>query len=183
MKTPNRRRIEFSKPFPNFERLEPRCLMAGLPSLIDLRLGAPSSAPKEFCNVNGTTFFVANNGTSGAELWKSDGTIAGTVLVKDIRTGSASSVSRYLTNVNGTLFFSATNGTNGYELWTSNGTTTGTVMVKDIQSGSLGSVPKWLTNVRGAVGEIPSAAGGDSDCCGAGSVVFIQKFMPFYVWC
>ena len=43
--------------------------------------------------------------TNGYELWKSDGTAAGTVLVKDIYAGSRSAVSPYLTNVNGTLFF------------------------------------------------------------------------------
>jgi ELWxxDGT repeat protein len=34
---------------------------------------------------------TATDGVSGTELWKSDGTAAGTVLVKDIRAGSAAS--------------------------------------------------------------------------------------------
>ena len=38
-------------------------------------------------NVNGTLFFAATTRRNGYELWKSDGTAAGTVLVKDIWPG------------------------------------------------------------------------------------------------
>jgi ELWxxDGT repeat protein len=38
----------------------------------------------ELTGVNGTLFFKGDNGTGGVELWKSDGTTAGTLLVKDI---------------------------------------------------------------------------------------------------
>jgi ELWxxDGT repeat protein len=68
-------------------------------------------------NVNGTLFFAANDGTTGLELWKSNGTAAGTVLVKNIRPGSDSSYPSSLINVNGTLFFAADDGTMGFELW------------------------------------------------------------------
>jgi len=109
------------------------------------------SAPENLTDVNGTLFFIANDGTNGYELWKSDGTEAGTVLVKDIDPGASGSFPSNLTDVDGTLFFIAADGTNGYELWKSDGTEAGTVLVKDIDPGASGSFPTNLTNVDGTL--------------------------------
>jgi ELWxxDGT repeat protein len=101
--------------------------------------------------MSGTLYFSANNGISGYELWKSNGTYEGTVLVKDIEPGNGNSRPRYLINVGGTLFFQANNAANGYELWKSDGTPSGTVLVNDILSGNGSSSPFYLTNVNGTV--------------------------------
>jgi ELWxxDGT repeat protein len=91
-------------------------------------LGPNSSYPQQLTNINGTLFFSAADGSHGFELWKSNGTAAGTVMVKDINTkplvgtGNYGSYPAFLTNVNGVLFFSANDGTHGNELWRSNGT-------------------------------------------------------------
>jgi ELWxxDGT repeat protein len=114
----------------------------------DIHTGVTDSDPQELINVNGTIFFRANDGINGAELWKSDGTAAGTVMVKDIYT-SGSSNPQHLTNVNGTVYFIANDNTNGYELWKSDGTTAGTAMVKNINPGVANSNPDNLTNVNG----------------------------------
>src|SRR5205085_187558 len=91
------------------------------------------SNPSNLTNVNGTLYFTANDGPHGYELWKSDGTTAGTVLVKDIYLGLYySSNPTNLANVNGTLYFQATDRTHGAELWKSDGTAAGTVLVADI---------------------------------------------------
>ncbi len=69
----------------------------------------------------------------GTELWKTDGTVEGTVLVKDINPfPRASSNPENLINVNGILYFSADDGVHGPELWKSDGSEAGTVLVKDI---------------------------------------------------
>ena len=81
--------------------------------------------------VDGTLFFSASTAEGGDELWKSDGTEAGTTLVKDIRAGTGSSSPVYLTAVDGTLFFRAYTPEGGYELWKSDGTETGTIKVWD----------------------------------------------------
>jgi ELWxxDGT repeat protein len=112
---------------------------------------ANSSNPSSLTNVNGALFFTADDGTHGQELWKSDGTAAGTVRVKDIRPGSNGSYPNALMNVNGTLLFSADDGTHGIELWKSDGTAASTVLVGDIQPGNASSSPTSLINVIGTL--------------------------------
>jgi trimeric autotransporter adhesin len=96
-------------------------------------------------------YFAANDGTNGYELWKSNGTAAGTVLVKNINPGINNSYPDSFTNVNGTLYFRANDGTNGEELWKSDGTAAGTVLVKNINPGINNSDPGYFTNVNGTL--------------------------------
>jgi uncharacterized repeat protein (TIGR01451 family) len=110
-----------------------------------------SSGPYYLTDVGGTLFFRANEPAGGYELWKSDGTEAGTVLVKDIVPGTGGSAPNNLTNVGGTLFFVAWDSTAGSELWKSDGTEAGTVLVKDINPGTVGSGASNLTNVGGTL--------------------------------
>ena len=127
------------------ELLEPRMLLTGVPTLIDIVAGAGASYPMAFTNVNNTLFFVANDGTHGRELWKSNASTIGTTLVKDIRPGSVGSAPQQLVNVNGTLFFSADDGATGRELWKRKGTGGGTTLVVNINPGAASSTPTGLT--------------------------------------
>lgn len=106
--------------------------------------GYGSYYPKD---VNGVVFFTARDNTAnGFELWKTDGTTAGTVFVKNINTvANASSNIRELTAMGSILYFTADNGTIGEELWKSDGTNAGTVLVRDIIAGAGSSFVSSLT--------------------------------------
>ena len=101
----------------------------------------------------------------GRELWKSDGTEAGTVQVADINGGGSDSDPYSFTIVGDTLYFSAMNNTHGRELWKTDGTEVGTVMVKDIKSGQGNGEPMRLT----AVGDTLYFAARDDPQTGYGS--------------
>ena len=136
----------------HLEALEDRITLSLTPQMVlDINANTLSSNPSAIVAIGSTAYFTADDGVHGVELWKSDGTAAGTVLVKDINPGSAGSEPSNLTNVNGTLFFAADDGANGPELWKSDGTAAGTVLVKDINPGSAGSGPYFLTNVNGTL--------------------------------
>ena len=131
--------------------MERRLALAVSPQLVlDINTTTLPSDPSDIVAVGSTAYFLADDGVHGRELWKSDGTAAGTTLVKDIRPGVDSSQMIYLTNLGGTLYFSADDGTSGRELWKSDGTAAGTVRVRDIRSNG-GSDPQQLTVVGGLV--------------------------------
>ena len=91
------------------------------------------SDPAQITAVGAQVFFSAtvpaSSGGGGRELYKSDGTAAGTFLVRDIFPGTDgmnqanNSFPANLTAVGNRLYFTAFDTTNGEELWTSDGTT------------------------------------------------------------
>lgn len=104
------------------------------------------SAIEYITNFKNHLYFKADDqGELGAELWRTDGTEAGTQLVKDINPASkAEGYPKLLTVLKDKLYFKANDGVNGEELWISDGTTAGTQLFKDIFAGNGSSDIKEL---------------------------------------
>ena len=85
--------------------------------------------------------FGAASTTGDVELWKSDGTTAGTQLLKDINTfADQGSKPNYFNNLGSTILFMANDSTHGNEIWKTDGTTAGTTLLRDINAGTASSV-------------------------------------------
>lgn len=133
---------------------------AGTALVKDIAPGLQSSDPGVMTIAESDSFrgvfFAASDGTAGTghgeELWRSDGTASGTLLVKDIHPGPAGSQPGGLTSTkslgSGIVFFGARDGAHGYELWKSDGTASGTAMVLDINPGPSDSNPCHLTEMN-----------------------------------
>lgn len=129
---------------------------AGTQLVKDINPGTASSNPFiliDYSNIfshtnlyNGKMFLSADDGTHGDELWITDGTSAGTQLVKDIRPGSSGGLQNFSTYfyTKSGIYFAANDSTHGEELWKSDGTANGTVLVQDINPGIGGSSPQII---------------------------------------
>jgi len=116
--------------------------------IIEIMPGVTGSEPQRFKKFNGELYFSAAT-SYGRELWKTDGTQVGTVLVKDINSGANDSNPEELIVFDNRLYFVAEDTTNGRELWTTDGTTSGTQIVSDLNSGTVDSNPNNLTVFKG----------------------------------
>ena len=118
---------------------------AGTTLVKDIVPGAGSSNTENNYNLfsNGSyLLFAANTTAAGNELWKSDGTSAGTILLEDINTGHSGADSSNPDNfmvLNNIVLFTATDATHGNEIWRTDGSPAGTVLVKDINAGTASS--------------------------------------------
>ncbi len=130
----------------------------GAPELVaDLHPGPAGSAPRPLAAFGERLFFAAWDPQHGRELWLTDGTPAGTSLVRDLNPGSASGIvdTRVFFNHlrpaakprlwRDRLYFAATDGESGLELWSSDGTSEGTARLRDIHPGPGSSSPSGFT--------------------------------------
>jgi ELWxxDGT repeat protein len=89
--------------------------------------------------LNGKVIFSGNTPSTAQELFITDGTVVGTVLLKDINPGTNSSSPDNFVLMNGILYFTAFTVAEGRELWRTDGTPNGTILVKDIVPGRASS--------------------------------------------
>ncbi|MFO0898334.1 MAG: ELWxxDGT repeat protein [Pirellulales bacterium] len=112
--------------------------------------GAPVSAQGFLTSALGKLFFRGRSNAEGSELWVTDGTVAGTQLVKDINPGQANSTPGYLTAFGDALYFLVTEGTER-GLWKTDGTEQGTSKLA-ATSGSTGLLRREGNNLVFVVG-------------------------------
>jgi ELWxxDGT repeat protein len=129
---------------------------AGTRRLLDVNPGRASSSPWQFTRARGGTYFVVTS--PSRQLWRTDGTEVGTVLVKDFGPRPATPPFHAadpfdLTPVDDTLFFTVDDGAHGRELWVTDGTENGTRLVVDLNPGAASS---WTTPGSGGKSAIYS---------------------------
>ena len=97
--------------------------------------------PGDLVAWNGSLYFSARDPISGDELWKSDGTTAGTAMVKDIEPGEEG-YTRVIAVTPGWMYLETWTLAHGGELWRSDGTAAGTYLLKDLLKGAASGL--WL---------------------------------------
>lgn len=95
---------------------------------MDVNPGSSGSFPKWLVDADDTLYFVANDKTHGVEFWVTDGTTAGTHLLKDLRPGKYNGILNLLALAakNGFLYFIQHG-----DLYVSDGTEEGTTLLRE----------------------------------------------------
>ena len=105
-----------------------------------------------FAGAGNKVVFTASDASRGSELWRTDGTAAGTAFVRDIAPGLPGSRPTRFVSIGKFACFSAKqDGADDEEPWCSDGTAQGTVPLGDLNSGSDGSQPLSFTRVGNAL--------------------------------
>jgi ELWxxDGT repeat protein len=88
-------------------------------------------------DINGTLYFIDSASVNDFQLWKSDGTQAGTVAVTNINSGGDGFTgSDFVATANGKIYFAGDDQTHGLQLWETDGTSAGTKMVVALDAGN-----------------------------------------------
>lgn len=113
----------------------------------DIRSGTSGSLLSGIIPYNGSLIFKASDGVDGSELWKSDGSAAGTTEIADTNPGSASFNPVNMVEFNSKLYFSGLTAALGSEIFSYDGTTIS--IAADIKPGSGSSAPGFIIPFAG----------------------------------
>ncbi len=105
----------------------------------DINATAGNSDPANIVALGNVAIYTAYSPDTGIELWRSDGTDAGTFLLSDVRLGGRNGAIANLTVVGSQVFFTASTPEFGTELWATDGTSSGTRLVRDVSPGRVTS--------------------------------------------
>jgi ELWxxDGT repeat protein len=121
---------------------------AGTHMIADILPGANGSLDNDysflgFTALGNKVLFPAGDGVHGRELWISDGTAAGTRLLRDmtpgVNKGTWDDSYAYLTTLGDRTFFRGYDSAHGYALWVTDGTDVGTMLFPDPNAGPIGA--------------------------------------------
>jgi trimeric autotransporter adhesin len=96
--------------------------------------GPSLASIQPYLTLGGILYGVFTEATAGDELWRSDGTSAGTYLIKDIYPGWLGSSITNFTVIGSKMYFSAKDLNTGKEPWSSDGTNSGTNIMADVHT-------------------------------------------------
>ena len=145
-----------------------------------LLLPGTSSVAREYTSFAGKLFFTRNTAEAGNELWRSDGTAAGTFMVQDLLPGSKDGITNILQPVNGALMLSGRNTVDNAELFatlaTSTAITRPTVTTQTVY-GIVGKPLSYQVQFTGANVTLYSNEGGGV-FLSSGPRVYARGFVP-----
>lgn len=131
-----------------------------------------NSNPDNFTSANGIVYFAASGGSETHEVWKTDGTVTGTMIVQDVYSGIQGYTLTNFITLNGDLYFTVYAGASGNELWKSDGTAGGTELVKAMPGGNFSN---HITVMNGALYFLEGDGLWKSDGTTAGTVLLKEK--------
>jgi ELWxxDGT repeat protein len=105
----------------------------------------PGSFPQDYTRLGALAFFSADAPATGREPYVTDGTVAGTFLLRDTWPGTQRGQVTGFAVLGQQAYFFADDGVHGRELWASDGSKFGTRMVHELKPGWDSWYPSYLT--------------------------------------